>query len=117
MALGTITIKKVRETADGGQEILMSFPGDGAYVAGGTPGFNASVRAAIKAAHAAASDANVRGEENVSVMYVVPVQAGVYVPSYDYDNDTLFVYDNSTDLESVVANMSGTTFELVAICT
>ena len=116
MSLGIMTIKAVRETRDGGQELLISCPGDGAYVAGGTPNFNAALRAAIKATHAAATDKNVRGEEDVSCMYVVPVTAGVYVPSYDYTNDKLFVYDNSTDAESIVANMSGTTFEFVAVC-
>jgi len=116
MAIGAITIESVRETRDGGQEILMSFAGDGAYVAGGTADFNDSVREAIKLAAAAASDSNVRGEEQVAVMYVVPVTAGVYVPSYDYAADKLFVYDNSTDAESVVANMSATTFRLVAVC-
>lgn len=116
MAIGAITIESVRETRDGGQEILMSFAGDGAYVAGGTADFNDAVREAIALKHAAASDKNVRGEEQVSVMYVVPVTAGVYVPSYDFANDKLFVYDNSTDAESVVANMSATTFRLVAVC-
>ena len=117
MALGTITIKKVRETVDGGQELLLSFAGDGAYPAGGTPNFNSLLRAAIKAAHAAASDANVRGNEDVSCMYIVPQRAGALVPSYDYDNDKLYVYDNGTDAENATANISGTTFECVAVCT
>jgi len=116
MSLGTMTIQAVRETRDGGQELLISCAGDGAYVAGGTPNFNASLQEAIKTAHAAATDKLVRGAEQVECLYVVPVRAGVYVPSYDYANDKLFVYDNSTDAESVVANMSGTTFEFVAVC-
>jgi len=116
MALGTITIQAVRETKAGGQEILLSCPGDGAYVAGGTADFNATLQAAVKAYNDAKADANVRGHESVECMYVVPVRAGVYVPSYDFANDKLFVYDNSTDAESVVANMSGTTFEFVAVC-
>jgi hypothetical protein len=116
MALGTPTIKAVRETADGGQELLMSMAGDGAYAAGGTANFNAFVRTAIKTRNAALGDANVRGGEAVSVVHVVPVTAGVYVPSYDFTNDKLYVYDNSTDAQSVVANMSGTTFEFVAVC-
>ena len=117
MALGTITIKKVRENQDGGQELLISFPGDSAYPAGGTPDFNSLLRAAIKAAHAAATDHNVRGEEQVSCMYIVPQRAGALVPSYDYDNDKLFVYNNATDLENVTADISGTVFECVAVCT
>ncbi len=116
MALGTITIESVRETKDGGQEILMSCPGDGAYGAGGTPDFNSLLQAAIKTKHGAATDENVRGPELVEVVYVVPVTAGVYVPSYDYAADKLFVYDNSTDAESNTANMSGTTFRFVAVC-
>jgi len=116
MALGAITIHAVRQTEAGGQALVCSCAGDGAYVAGGTADFNASLRAAIKTLHAAATDKNVRGEENVSCLYVVPARAGVYVPSYDYANDKLFVYDNSTDAESIVANMSGTTFEFVAVC-
>lgn len=116
MALGTMTIHSVRESRDGGQELLISCAGDGAYAAGGTPNFNAAVQAAIKALHAAATDHNVRGAEEVECQYVVPVTAGVYVPSYDFANDKLFVYDNSTDAESIVANMSGTTFTFVAVC-
>lgn len=116
MSLGAITILAVRETVDGGQELVCSCAGDGAYAAGGTPNFNAALRAAIKTAHAAATDKNIRGEEAVACLYVVPARAGVYVPSYDYANDKLFVYDNSTDAESVVANMSGTTFEFTAVC-
>ena len=116
MALGAITILARRETKDGGQEILCSCAGDGAYVAGGTAAFNASLQLAIKTAHAAATDKNVRGEEEVACQYIVPVTAGVYVPSYVYATDKLFVYDNSTDAESIVANMSGTTFIFVAVC-
>jgi len=116
MSLGTPTIKSVRETRDGGQEILMSCAGDSAYPAGGTHDFNAFVRAAIKAKHLAATDKNVRGEEDVAVQHVIPVRAGVYVPSYDITNDKLFVYDNTTNVESVVADMHATTFEFVAVC-
>lgn len=116
MALGTITITDVRETQDGGQELLLSFPGDGTYPAGGTPGFNALVQDAIEAAAAAASDANVRGRETVEVLYIVPQRAGIYVPSYDYANDKLFVYSNATDVENVVGNLSAITFECVAVC-
>jgi hypothetical protein len=114
--LGTPTIHAVRETMDGGQEILLSCAGDNAYAAGGTPNFNAFLRTAIKAKAAAASDKNVRGIEDVECLYVVPQRAGVYAPSYDLANDKLFVYDNSTDAESVVADMSGTTFVFVAVC-
>jgi hypothetical protein len=114
--LGTPTIHAVRETRDGGQEILLSCAGDGAYGAGGTPNFNAFLRTAIKAKAAAATDKNVRAIEDVECVYVVPVKAGHYVPSYDLATDKLFVYDNSTDVESVVADMSGTTFVFVAVC-
>jgi len=116
MALGTPTIHAVRETRDGGQEILLSCAGDGAYGAGGTPNFNAFLRAAIKAKHAAATDKNVRNIEDVECVAVVPQRAGVYVPSYDFAADKLFVYDNSTDAESIVADMSATTFAFVAVC-
>jgi hypothetical protein len=116
MALGTITIKALRETLDGGQELLIEFLGDDAYAAGGTPNFNSLLQAAIKAAHGAASDANVRGEESVECVYVVPQRAGALVPSYDYDADKLFVYDNATDLENATADISGVTFECVAVC-
>lgn len=116
MALGTMTILAVRETRDGGQELLISCAGDSAYGAGGTPNFNAALRAAIKAKAAASSDANIRAIEDVECLYVVPQRAGVYVPSYDIANDKLFVYDNSTDAESVVADMHATTFVFVAVC-
>lgn len=116
MALGTPTILAVRETRDGGQELLISCAGDAAYPAGGTHDFNAFLQAAIKAKHAAATDKNIRGEEEVECLYVIPQRAGVYTPSYDFANDKLFVYDNSTDAESIVADMHATTFVFVAVC-
>ncbi len=116
MSLGTPTIKNVRQTKDGGQELLISCAGDGAYPSGGTANFNAFVQGAIETAAAAATDKNVRGGEAVECVCVIPVTAGVYVPSYDFTNDKLFVYDNSTDAESAVSDMSGTTFEFVVVC-
>lgn len=120
MSLGTITITKVRETADGGQEILMSFLGDTSYPTGGTAGFNALVRAAIKAKHVAATDALVRGAEQVAVMAVVPQNCGQYIPSYDYTNDKLFVQDGGSATLAEVAGttaLNGTTFKVLVICT
>jgi len=77
------------------------------------------VRAAIKAKHAAASDANVRGEEDVSVVHVIPQDCGQYVPQYDYANDKLKVRDGGSATWAEVANTTDihtTVFNLVAVC-
>lgn len=117
MPLGTITIMNSRQTIDGGLELLLQFAGDDAYPAGGTPDFNVAVRDAIKAAALAAVDANVRGRESVSVLYVVPQDCGQYVPSYTYSADKLFVRDggNATWAEAA-GDLSTTTFNVVACC-
>lgn len=119
MALGTPTINAIRETRDGGQELLMSFDGDDNYPTGGTTDFNAYVRDAVKTAHAAAADANIRGEERVAALAVVPQNCGQYVPSYDYANDTLFVRDGGHATWQQVPNttdLSGTTFNVLVVC-
>lgn len=119
MALGTPTINAIRETRDGGQELLMSFDGDGNYPAGGTADFNDYVRDAIKTAHAAAADANIRGEERVAALAVVPQDCGQYVPSYDYANDKLFVRDGGDAAWAEVGagtNLSGTGFNVLVVC-
>jgi len=117
MALGTITIQSVRENRDGGQEILCSCAGDSDYPTGGTLALNAKLQAAIKTAHANATDHHVRGEEEVEIMYIVPVSAGAFVPSYAYATDKLFVYSNATDAECALHDdLHLTTFQFVAVC-
>lgn len=108
MAIGTITV-----AAGVGQEggpisvELMSFTGDGTYAAGGTPNFEASVRAAV-------------GKGNLDLIAVIGQDCGGYVPVYDRTNDKLKVYeqtDTATSplIETATANLSGTTFNVLVL--
>lgn len=119
MSLGAITIKATRQTVDGGLEVLMTVVGDDSYPAGGTPGFNASLRDALIAWEDAKPDANVRGYQTVSTMYLVPRRNITKSPSYDYDADKLYVWDMTTGpggSEQAPGDISTTTFEFVAVC-
>jgi len=112
MAIGTITINK-HEPEMG--LIDISFPGDGAYAAGGTENFEASVEAAIKAAAAAAVDKNVRGERNIEILNVMQRDCGDFVPLFvPGTTDKLKVYKRSDGAEAS-GNLSGTTFNLTVV--
>lgn len=111
MALGAMTAG-VGVGQDGGPVIAhqISFAGDGAYPGGGTPGFQALVRAALD-------------KGNLEVLAVFPHGAcGGYVPRYDKANDKLMVYEGNYDAadgplqESSTANLSGVTFHLTVLC-
>lgn len=114
MPLGTATIKARGDRVDH-KVIRLSFLGDDGYPAGGTPNFNAYVRAAIKAAADAASDKNVRGLEQVSVIEVVSGNCGAYQASYDIDDDKLYVQNMSDGAEATPGDLSSTTFNVTAI--
>lgn len=108
MAIGTITAV-VDVGQKGGPIIadLISFLGDGAYAAGGTPGFEALVRAAL-------------GRGDVDVIAVVGQDCGGYVPVYDRANDKLKVYEQTDTattplIETATANLSGTTFSVLVL--
>jgi len=115
MALGTPTIQFVREIRDGGQDIGLQFLGDTATPSGGTADFQDFVRDAIKAAHDAASDKNVRGEEAVTVLSFEAGDCGVYKPVFDFANDKLKVL-KMTDGTEATGDLSGTTFNGVVRC-
>jgi len=116
MPIANFVIEEVKTTRMGGQMIRCNFDGDSTYAAGGTPDFNAVLQAAVKAAAAAATDKNVRSVEEVECLAVVPQNCGTLVPSYDFAADKLFVYDNATDAENAVADISGTKFNCLCIC-
>ena len=114
MALGTATIVDRHERGDL-KFIKLSFAGDDSYPSGGTPDFNQYIRDAIAAAAAAAVDKNVRDEEGVSCIEVIAGNCGAYVPSYDSDNDKLYVRDIADGAQSS-GDLSTTTFEITAVC-
>jgi hypothetical protein len=123
MTLGTITVPTDKLVGAMPQAPLfalrMSFPGDDSYPTGGTTGFQELVRAAIAAKMAAATDANVRGRQNVEIEAVLPQNCGQYIPSYDKTNDTLFVQDGGSATLAQVGNgtnLSGTTFNVLVVC-
>jgi hypothetical protein len=113
MSLGTITMDAERRL-DGGIDFEISFPGDSAYPTNGTATFSTLLKAAIKAAAAAATDANVRGYENITINAVIDGGCGIWVPQYDKANDKLKMFVRTTGVE--VGNgvdMHATTCKLV----
>jgi hypothetical protein len=100
MALGTITVTNdLRKSASAplGQAEL-SFPGDGAYPAGGTPSFESLVRTAMG--------------RDVDVLCVTPCGVnGGKLAIYDKANDKLYIEDGAGTEES--GNLSTTTFKLI----
>ena len=107
MALGAITTGG--EVGRSGGPILamnMSFLGDGAYSAGGTAGFEALVQAAIGA--------------GFELLAIVASDCGGYIPVYDKAADKLKVYEQTDTataplIETVTADLSGTTFNILVI--
>jgi hypothetical protein len=119
MAIGTITITARVEDTNGTLKLFKcSFDGDDDYPTGGTADVQASLRTAIETAASGATDANVRGIENVTVVDVIPGDCGQYVPSWDYANGKLKVRDGGHATWDEVANttdLSGTTFNVTFI--
>jgi hypothetical protein len=107
MSLGIIT-----STAANGQEgsnvicKLISMVGDDGYLAGGTAGFQQSVRDAFAA----------DGQGALTVIAVVPQDCGLHVPSYDKANDKLKVVLASTGIEVANADYSAITYNMLVIC-
>jgi hypothetical protein len=88
--------------------VRISFPGDGAYVAGGTVGFEAFMQAAV-------------GGRALEIVGIIAEDCGGYVPVYDKTNDKLKVYEQtnvatSPLIETVTADLSLTTFNVICIC-
>lgn len=106
MAIGAITVINKSQMPGPLNIDEVSFAGDGAYPAGGTAGFQAIIRAALQ-------------KGNVTLLFVVPMDAGGYVPFYDVANDKLKVMysdnNNAADgplIENATANLSGVTFRM-----
>lgn len=105
MALGAIT---VNATIDGSKPVFfddISFAGDGAYVAGGTP-FKALLRA--------------KTVDQREPRALIPIGAcGGYTIKYDFANDKLQIFrtDQVDDPEEEVpnGNYSSTTFRVLVI--
>ena len=104
MALGTIT--KLGAAGQNGSNLILeviTMLGDDAYVAGGTAGFQATVRTAL-------------GNGSVEVMAVVPQDCGLHVPVYDKANDKLKVLLGATSVEASNGDLSGVTYNMLVIC-
>ncbi len=80
----------------------VEFDGDDAYAAGGTADFTAFVKELLG--------------RNVEIIASLPNLNGNYIATFDKENDKLFVLDRSTGIESVVSDMSGTTFRVPLLC-
>lgn len=109
MAIGTITVVSKTQIPGPLNIDQISFAGDAAYGAGGTAAFQASVRAAL-------------GKGNVTILHIIPVDCGGYVPMYDTATDKLKVMysdnNNASDgplIENATANISATTFKLMVV--
>lgn len=119
MAIGTITITARAEDTNGCLKLFKcSFDGEDDYPAGGTADVQAALRTAIETAAGAATDKNVRGIENVTIVDVIPGDCGQYVPSWDYANGKLKVRDGghaTWDEVTAAADISATTFNVTFI--
>lgn len=120
MAQGVITIGTVVALPQGASLIKCSFPGDTAYPTGGTlkADVEAALATAIATVVAAATDKNVRGLSNPTVVDLIPGDCGQYVPMWDSavglkvrdgGHATVDEVGNGTDLH-------GTTFNVTLVC-
>jgi hypothetical protein len=101
MALGSITVLEVT-AGDGPLRMdLLQFAGDGAYPTGGTPNFQAAVRAAL-------------GKGRVEIVAVIGQLCGGRTVYYDKAADKLLVYSGTSEVANA-SDQSGVTFRLVAI--
>ncbi len=104
MALGAITI--IEQASAQGPVFYdrVSIVGDGAYPAGGSPGFEALFQAAVAGA----------GEAPLSGRTIVALQqdfdAELNSLEYDHTNDKLFARVKTTAVESGVSDQSGITY-------
>lgn len=100
MALGTITVLDKSQISGTLNMDEIQFPGDNAYPAGGTPGFQAEVQ-------------KVLGKGRVTVLYVITQSAGGNTCYYDADNDKLKVFAGTTEVAA--GSLAATTFRLVVV--
>lgn len=101
MAIGAITVLEVT-AGDGPLRMdLLQFAGDGAYPTGGTPNFQAAVRAAL-------------GKGQIELIGVIGQVCGGLHPYYDKAADKLLVYSGAAEV-SGASNQSAVQFRLIAI--
>ena len=82
MAIGTITISNTVALPDGGMLYKCAFAGDGAYPTNGTlsAAIHTALKLAIKTAELAATDTNVRGPLNPTIVEIIGGDCGQYEP-------------------------------------
>lgn len=112
MAIGTITSPAAGEGGASASTpvrmVSLSFAGDGAYATGGTADFEDSLKAHLG--------------ENATLLAVIENGGnGGYVVKYDRANDKLMVFESDIDSDQPLkevdnaANLSGTTFKILAV--
>jgi hypothetical protein len=107
MALGTMVVVEKSASLGPVRYDEIAVPGDGAYPAGGTPGFTALVRTALAVG-------------SVEIIGLMPGDCGGYHAVYDKANDKLKVYRNGAinvpQVEVTAAtDLSATTFRMVVV--
>lgn len=114
MALGTVTVTKVRNRAGGSslKIVELTVVGDTSYPTGGTTGLEATLRTAI-----AAQDERVGSLSNLDLIAVVQQDATAdRLVRYLSGTDALFAQVISTGAQVANAvNLSGETYRLVTI--
>lgn len=105
MALGTATNngERMKSHSHALDAVDLSFLGDSTYPAGGTPGFQAYVRAVLK------RDVTILGilEQGLN---------GGHTLIYDPANDKLIAEVKATGVEAAPGDLSGITFRVVVLC-
>jgi hypothetical protein len=99
MAIGTITVLDKSQISGTLNHDEIVFAGDNAYPAGGSPGFQARVRAVL-------------GKGNVTVLDVRTQSGGGKTVYYDRVNDKLQVFTGTSESSG---DLSGTAFRIVVV--
>lgn len=100
MALGTITVLSKQQISGTLNHDEIVFQGDATYPAGGTPGFQATMR-------------QVLNKGNVTVMHVISQDSAGQSAVYDPVADKLKVYNGTS--EHAAGDLSAITFRLVVV--
>lgn len=100
MALGAITVVSKFQAPGPINIDEITLAGDGAYVAGGTAGFQALVRTAL-------------AKGAVTILHVITKDAGGQTVTYTASTDKLKVFDGTS--EHANANLSAITMRLIVV--
>jgi len=119
MAIGTMTIVETMQLPKGAMLYKVSFAGDSDYPTNGTlkAAVETALELAIDTAVTAATDKNVRGHKNISVVEAIPGDCGQYVPSWS--GTALLVRDGghaTWDQPAAKTDLKATTFNVGFIC-